>query len=361
MIKRQGLTMHKLLLLSTLWLCVTTVHSVEKRNYTAELIEIEEKLLHDLPASRERLNQIGEHKEYFSEKEKQHHKLLNAHLLFMMNDVDKAQAYLEALASNQLSPDFDARKQMLLSSIYHHKGDSVNAFIAVDRSLNLIGKLKNNRYKSKILISAVGVYKDADLIEFALEYGRRAITLANDNKDGETMCLASFEMGAIELLTKNYKMAENRLLAAKEYCEKERITLATYAVSYSLMQLKVETGKLEKAETIGKELHAKVEDYGWDVLRSATKTLYGKLLLKKGELEQAKNYGEAGYQLAKKVKDKKRIEKAAALLAEVYTELGDNDKAVDYYKEYMKLNVQNKVRIRQRKLAFDIARRKQFD
>ncbi|RDX36576.1 hypothetical protein DZA50_03790 [Kangiella sp. HD9-110m-PIT-SAG07] len=352
--------MLKLVLILMMLLCVTTVEAVENKDYTAELIEIEKKLLNDLPASRERLNLIEQHRDDLSIKEKQLHKLLSAHLHFMMNDVDKAQLYLEELPSNQLSPDYDARKQMLLSSIYHHKGESVNAFIAVDQSLSLIEKLKSNRYKSKILISAVGIYKDADLIEFALEYARRAITLANDNKDGETMCLASYEMGAIELLTKNYKMAENRLLAAKEYCEKEAITVATYAVSYSLMQLKIETGNLEKAEIIGKELHSKVEDYGWDVLRSATKTLYGRLLLKKGKLELAKNFGETGYQLAKKVKDKKRIENAAALLAEVYTELKENDKAVYYYKEYMDLNVQNKVRIRQRKLAFDIARRGQL-
>ena len=359
MIERQGFSMLKLVLILMMLLCVTTVKAVENRNYTAELVEIEKTLLNDLPASRERLELIGQHKDNFSVKEKQHHQLLNAHLLFMMNDVDNAQVSLEDLASNTLSPDYDARKQMLLSAIYHHRGESVKAFMAVDRSLNLIEKLNSNRYKSKILIGAVGIYKDADLIEFALEYGRRAINLANESKDAETMCLASYEMGTIELLTKNYKMAENRLLTAKGYCDKEKIVIASYAIEYSLMQLNIETGKVDSAETIAKDLHSKVEIYGWDVLRSATKTLYGRLLLNKGELELAKNFGEAGYQIAKKVKD--RIEKAAALLAEVYTELKDNDKAVNYYKEYMELNVQNKVRIRQRKLAFDIARRKQFD
>ena len=358
MIESQGLSMLKLVLILMMLLCVTTVEGVENKDYTTELVEIEKKLLNDLPASRERLNLIGQHKDDLSVKERQHHKLLSAHLLFMMNDVDKAKLYLEELPSDQLSPDHDARKQMLLSAIYHHKGESVKAFIAVDRSLSLMEKLNSERYKSKILIGAVGIYKDADLIEFALEYGRRAITLANESKNGETMCLASYEMGTIELLTKNYKMAENRLLTAKEYCGKEKIVVASFAIEYSLMQLKIETGKIESAEAIAKDLHAKVEDYGWDVLRSATKTLYGRLLLKKGEL--AKNFGEAGYKLAKKVEDKKRTEKAAALLAEVYTELGDNDEAVNYYKEYMELNVQGKVRTRQRKLAFDIARRGQL-
>ena len=122
------------------------------------------------------------------------------------------------------------------------------------------------------------------------------------------------------------------------------------------MQLSIETGKVESAEAIARELHPKVEEYGWDVLRSGTKTLYGRLLLNKGELKEAKNFAEAGYQIAKNVKDKKRLEQAAALLAEVYTELKDNDKAVEYYKEYMELNAQNRVKIRQRKLAFDIAR-----
>lgn len=360
MIESQGLSMLKLVLILMMLLCVTTVEGVENKDYTTELVEIEKKLLNDLPASRERLNLIGQHKDDLSVKERQHHKLLSAHLLFMMNDVDKAKLYLEELPSDQVSPDHDARKQMLLSAIYHHKGESVKAFIAVDRSLSLMEKLNSERYKSKILIGAVGIYKDADLIEFALEYGRRAITLANESKNGETMCLASYEMGTIELLTKNYKMAENRLLTAKEYCGKEKIVVASFAIEYSLMQLKIETGKIESAEAIAKDLHAKVEDYGWDVLRSATKTLYGRLLLKKGEFELAKNFGEAGYKLAKKVEDKKRTEKAAALLAEVYTELGDNDEAVNYYKEYMELNVQGKVRTRQRKLAFDIARRGQL-
>jgi outer membrane PBP1 activator LpoA protein len=356
MIESQGFTMFKLAIILMMLLCVTGVNAVESKNYTAELLEIEKNLLNNLSLSRERLELIGQHKNNFTEKEKQHYRLLNAHLILMMNDVDKAQVYLEELQSNKLNPDYDARKQMLLSSIYHHKGESVKAFLAVDRSLNLVEKLNHSRYKSKVLISAVGIYKDADLFEFALEYGRRAINFANESKDAETMCLASYEMGTIELLTKNYKMAENRLLTAKGYCDKAEIILASYAIDYSLMQLSIETGKVESAEAIARELHPKVEEYGWDVLRSGTKTLYGRLLLNKGELKEAKNFAEAGYQIAKNVKDKKRLEQAAALLAEVYTELKDNDKAVEYYKEYMELNAQNRVKIRQRKLAFDIAR-----
>ncbi|WP_156768942.1 tetratricopeptide repeat protein [Kangiella sediminilitoris] len=349
--------MFKLIIMLVAWVYLNTVQAVDNKNYSEELKEIEAELLVDLPTSLARLEAIGNEREKLSNKEKEHHKLLKAHVLYMTNNIAKAKADLEELESSQLDPEQEAKRLIVLSSIYHHKGESVDAFITLDKSLKLIDSLSDASSEAKILINAVGMYKDADLLEFALEYGRRAIRVANKIKDSRAMCRATYELGAIELLTQNFKMAENRLLMAKSYCEKSNNLIVSYAVNYGLMELNLETSNLKKAEEIAKDLYPKVEEYGWDVLRSATNTLYGKLHLEKNKLNLAEKHGLKAYELAKKIGDKKRTEAASALLAQVYSELDNDKEAIKFYKEYMELNVENKTRVRQRKLAFDIARR----
>ena len=128
-------------------------------------------------------------------------------------------------------------------------------------------------------------------------------------------------------------------------------------VDYSILELRIETGSLEEARELAEELHPKMIEYGWDVFISASHTLVATLEFKEENFKLAEKHARTAYNTARKIDDKKRMETSAGLLAEIYSELEDDKKAIKFYKEYMELNAKNKTRIRQRKLAFDIARR----
>lgn len=349
--------MSKILTTLLFLLFFNVAYAKETKSYIEDLEAVEANLLRDISGSRLELSKLSKYKNQFSEEEKYFYDVLDAHLLLFSGDLSKSEKILEKLTNQKSSKGLEAMRYVLIASIHHQRGESVKAFLATDKSLDLLNTIERPFYKAKVLTNAVSLYKDADLLEFALEHGRRAVHLANKTKSSFVICAASYELGAIELLAKKYMMAENRLNNARHHCEKEDSTLFLHAVDYSMLELKLETGKLKEAREIAEVLYPKVKDFGWSVLTSATQTLFARLLFKEGSYEKAEKLALESYKLANKINDKKRLSASSGLLAEIYSALKNNDEAVRYYQEYMELNVQNKTRIRQRKLAFDIARR----
>ena len=349
--------MLKLLLITLVILTFNSGHAVEKQDYKEVLRNLESQLLLDLSASREQLNKLSSQVPQFDKVELFHYTILDAHLAVMESKLALGEEKLLGLKEEGIPAGLKAIRFMLLASIYHHKGDSVAAFVYTDKALALLNAIKVDKYKFRVLNNTVSRYKDADLLEFALEYGRQAYRLANKIKDDNAICASSFELASIEILASKYNIAENRLMATRKYCEKANNILFLYAVQHSLLELNIKLGRIKEARELAETLLPKVVDYGWNVLTSSTYTLFGEVALAESNLEQAKEYGQKGYALALKINDKKRLENAAGLLAKIYTETKENQEAIKYYKKYMEMNVENKTRVRQRKLAFDIARR----
>ncbi|GAA4359655.1 tetratricopeptide repeat protein [Kangiella marina] len=338
-------------------LVVSSVFANETTTFI-ELKKIEESLTNNVSESAQKLESLSKNKNEFNSEEIYFFNLLKAHILLLQNKPDQSLELLGHLDKLETSSaGREGIKHLLTASINHYKGHSVEAFVSLDKSLDLLDKIKKQEYKSRILINAVGLYKDADLIDFSLDYGRRALVLANQLKDPSKICDATYELASIELLTKKYQMAENRLLSAKSYCEKAQHKILLLGVSYSILELRIETGKLDKAREIANELHPKMIDYGWDVLISASHSMLARLELSEANFKKAEEHAKKAYKIAKKTNDRKRMEVASRLLAQIYTELENDKEAIKFYKEYMELNDANKTRIRQRKMAFDMARR----
>lgn len=347
------------MLAGVLFLCIFSIglsHAGEESFYPA-LEKLEEERLDNLSETKERLEKFSQSINEFSQKELELYKFISAHSKIMDGNLTEAEKVLSRLTSKSSSPKIRGRSFALLGVIYRFKGDNVNSFISIDSALKELDSISEPRHRSAILANTVTIYRDADLLEFALEYARRLLSEANKIKLDKSYCLSNLELGGIETLVGNFEIAKQRVLVAKEYCKKLKTPILHFMTIEYLVKIYLHEGKLDDSFEVLEEHYSQVIDYGWDVLESTFKSLYAETYLLNGEAKKALPYAKSAYKLSSDSVDFKRKEEATRLLAKIYDELGDEDNALKFYKEYMIRSNENKTKIRQRKLAFDIAKR----
>lgn len=328
------------------------------QDFYGKLKYIESVRLKEIADTRKQLVQISEFKSEFSQKESDLYLLLKAHSDAMQADYDSAKNILTALTNQSESIDIRARAYSIIAAIENIQGNDVDAFVALDNSLSHINEITDQIYRLDILQNAVGVYKEAELIEYALELSRRHLTEANRSKQSEPLCHANYELASIEIMAQKTKIAEERLKIAKEYCEDSNERLVLLEIDASIAEIAIIEERYGEAYQVMNSLYPKVDNFGWDILKSRAQINYATIHFERGELEEAKGFALQSYELATAVNDKKRALDSTALLAKIYSKNGKNEEAIKYYKEYMDLNNEYKNKIRQRKLAFQSVRNK---
>lgn len=330
--------------------------SNEGRNFFGELKFIESVRLNGIAKTQQRLEELSQYESEFNSKERDLYYLLTAHSKAMQSDYDTARAILLSLTKQSDSIDIRSRAYSILAAIENIQGNDVDAFIALDNSLSSLSEISDQIYRLDILQNAVGVYKEAELIEYALELSRRHLTEANRSKKNEPLCHANYELSSIEIMAQKTKMAEERLKSARQYCKDAKQRLVLLEIDASLAEIAIIEERYDEAYKVMNELYPKIVDYDWDILKSRALINFSEIQFEKGELEKAKKSALQSYELAKNSSDKKRILNATAILAKIYSQQGKSEEAIQYYKEYMELNNEHQNKIRQRKLAFQTAK-----
>lgn len=330
---------------------------VAEESYLSTLLDIEKGMLNGNDAVKEKLASIEGEYEKFTQEEKELYGLLKARNQYLYSELKASEETLKKLLESPVTPDTRAQANIILAGIEHLRGNSIEGFMAIDRAINMLGKVKNKNYRLSILNTAIGIYKESELLEYALEHARRLKVEVGESNDNMSLCVANYELGTIEVMVNSDKMAWQRLLLTKNYCKKANNKLMTIATDYYLA--KVESGRGEFKKSIDRLLPSleQANDIGWKLLIASINADLAGNYLELGENKAAKQRALLSYQLAKEAKDKRRLQKAASLLGQIYSNEGKRDEALKYYNEFRELSTENKVKIRQRKLAFDIARR----
>lgn len=331
--------------------------NAEKTDYYDDLVKLERNMLNGNSYVKKRLDEISEHQSQFTRLEQDFFQLLQAHHDYLSSNLEACKKRLRSLIKQTDSADIRAKANILLATAEHVLGNHVESFIALDKAVSAVPSLQRQRYKASILQTAVGIYRQAELYEFALELARNLQVEAAKLKHGEYLCLANYELGTSEKQTGQIKMAKQRMLLAIEYCKNNDSKIFEYASIISLSELYTEVGELQKSNRELKKIIEAVKNIGWKNLIARLHIAIAHNYLKLEEYDQAEEFALVGYNNAKQGEDKRRIQKSAEVLAQIYSKTGEKDKAIKYYNEVRKLNSANKVKIRQRKLAFDIARR----
>lgn len=328
----------------------------DDNNYYNQLKRIESVRLDDIDDARNQLDKISQFESEFNEVEKDLYLLLLAHSKAMQSDYERAKKLLTNLTLQSNSIDIRSRAYSILAAIQNIQGNDIDAFVALDNSLSQLSEVNDQIYRLDILQNAVSVYKESELIEYALELSRRHLTEAIRSNKSEPLCHANYELASIEIMAQKTKIAEERLKATRQHCEEADQKLVLLEIDASLAQIAMINERYDRAEKIMEDRYKDIELYGWGILTSRASIIYSEIFLVKNRLKEAEKYATEAYRMAKDSQDKKRTLEAAAVLAKIYSQKKDNEKAIKYYKEYMELNNELRTKVRQRKLAFQSTR-----
>ena len=332
--------------------------SADKGEYYNTLVHIERNMLNGNDYVQQQLKELQKHQAKFTPLEKDFYQLLSAHHDYLLSNLYACKEKAKVLIKETNNIDIKAKANILLATAEHVLGNHVDSFIALDKAVTAVPDLTRQRYKASILQAAVGIYQQAELFEFALELARNLQVEARKLKHGEYLCLANYELGLIERKTGQTKMAKERLMQALDYCKNNNSKIFEYGSVIALNQINADLGEFEKSNQELKKIIQPVNDIGWKSLISQLHLAIARNYLGMEGYKQAEEYALVSHNIASEVGDKRRLEMAAEILALAYSGMGQKDKALNYFKQFRELNSQNKIRVRQRKLAYDVARQK---
>lgn len=326
-------------------------------DYYSQLKEIEANNLNGNEQLKASLENLSESFDKFTDQEKNYYNLLQGHSHYMHGEFSKVVEVLSPVIDNAKDVNIKARAISIVATAEWIVGNTVESFIQLDKAISLLPKVKVPRYRISILQNASGIYKEAELIEYALEKARRLKIEAE--KDGEplSICAANYELASIELMADKLKMAKSRLLLAKQHCEKSGMIIFQIGIEDSLARIELEEGEYDKGIKRLRAVLPIAMESGWGMGIATTKTHLAQHLFQIGQFDEAETHALFAYRISSESNDKRRMQAASSILAQIYSETDKKEKAIKYYNEFRKLNSSNKIKVRQRKMAFDIARR----
>ncbi|GAA4359650.1 hypothetical protein [Kangiella marina] len=290
-----------------------------------------------------------------SQKERDLYQLIKGHFYYIEGKHNEAKTLLSDLAKSTNNSNIQARAYSIAAASAWTLGKAIDSFIYIKKANELLPKVNDNDYRVRILQNISSIYKDAELYEYALESSRQLKLEAEKTRKNTDRCVANYELASIERKVGFYDLALDRLLKSIKYCEKAKMTMFLLGIDDEIARIEGEQGNVASAIARLRNLIPKAEEYGWDMGAYIVYINLSKQLLKTESYEEAEAYALEGFNMSSYRKDKKRLQNASGILAEVYSALEENDKALKYFRIYRRLSNEREIKLRQRKLAFDTA------
>ncbi|GAA4345710.1 tetratricopeptide repeat protein [Kangiella taiwanensis] len=349
------MNMKAIVLISMLYSIVANIASAA---YLDELQVIERQRLSNLANTKLSLEKISKHKANFSSKEKYLYLLLVAHSETMHSNFVEAEALLLDIIGSEADVDYKGRAHSILAGVLQFQGKYERSYYHLDKSLGFVPVINNEEYKSSILQNAVSFYNDSGMFDYAMDYARRLLKLGIQRKDLSDQCQAYFEMTLMELSADRHELAVDRLAKTDDICTKANETIFLLHLPNIRADIAIQKGDFTSAKKLLEENYSEVKKYGWKVLNASTEISLANLYSKIGRYGEAEELALKALKVSMEIGDIKRSKGASEILAKIYSELDQKEKAIKYFQMYMELDKRLSASGRQRKLAFDQARQK---
>ncbi|GAA4359645.1 tetratricopeptide repeat protein [Kangiella marina] len=324
--------------------------------YYNDLKAIESQRIKDLSGTKQSLQEISKYKSEFSDSEKHLYWLLMAHSATMESDFAEAERLLLKIINSDADIDYKGRAHSVFAAVLQLQGEYVRSYLHLDKALRHVPRMDNEEYKANILQNAVSFYNDSGMFDYAMDHARRLLKLGVQRKDLSNQCQAHFEMMFIELSANKYELAEDRLTKTDNICNKANETLFLLHLPNVRADLAIQKGDTSRARKLLEENYTEVKKYGWKILSASTEIKLANLYSKIDEFKEAEKLALKALKASEEIGDIKRAKGATEILANIYSELGEKDKAIKYFLMYMELEKRLSASSRQRKLSYDQAR-----
>lgn len=143
-----------------------------------------------------------------------------------------------------------------------------------------------------------------------------------------------------------------------DICRQAKETVFLLHLPNIRADIAMQKGEFNAAKKLLEENYSEVKKYGWKVLNASTEISLANLYSNIGRHREAEELALKALRVSKEIGDIKRSKDASEILAKIYSELDQKEKAIKYFQMYIELDKRLSASGHQRKLAFDQARQK---
>ena len=253
---------------------------------------------------------------------------------------------LKIISLNRLGLDFRANNAIKGALDYHQEALNIaesveNPSVCIKRSINTT-------------IHGIGdIYQSLEQYDLAIDYFRRSLSYEEKLRNSEGIAINYQNIGecleAIGKLEESLKHYESSLLV-NENVGSERIHVVS---NYGIAHVYVHQDRLEEAMERLHSILETAENLGEPEILSSVYIHLGWTHLRLNELENAKKYLCDGLKLAERYNILGNISQANTFLHDLYSETGDYERSLDFYKsaQTAKRSIAND---RNRRYVFDV-------
>jgi len=286
-------------------------------------------------------------------KQKELFQLFSAHSLALEGQFEDSTSQLEELIQNSKNKTLVTRAHALTSNIYLFAGNYEKAYMhASDAIENLETMDAHPWHKYATLQNLTSLFRQSGMTNTAIGYARQMLKVVDQNKHPLQLCGSYFELADLELSIKNVDMARIHSEQAMVHC-KEANDPIYYTLALDLQtKLMVQANKSEQALKILEEHYPVVKSVDYKTMTNVFEIRLATTYLELKDFTNAQKIAEMAYERAEELNDKVRLMELSKILASVYSETGQLQKAVDYYRQYIDLEKEIDIMTNKRKMAY---------
>ncbi|NVK21924.1 MAG: hypothetical protein HWD86_05355 [Kangiellaceae bacterium] len=320
------------------------------------MADIKQDILIDLSKVKTHLSKVESNKALLTPEQLDKFHLYSGHSQMMSGLYDDALNSFDKILATSQDNNYQARAKVLKGVVQASQGQYIDAFVNIEAANGMLSELSDNLARKDVLVNIVNVYVSTGLIDKAYPYSKHLLKVIIPEQDPKDYCFAYYNAGKIELLMEKYDVARHNFSIAKKNCQLAEQKLYQYYLVEESARISLHDNDPNTAYNLVKNKLKDIETFGWDMLISSFHITLSEMALEKKAVEESVGLGEKGYKLAKKLNYLPLIKESARVLAKAYSQRENEKKAVEYYQEYIDAERKFKIQMRQRKLAYYMAK-----
>lgn len=287
------------------------------------------------------------------------YQLFYSHSLALDGKFDESIKGLEDLINSSKNKTLIIRAHALVSNIYLFAGNYEQAYFHASDAIEGLDEMGDHPWhKYAALQNLTSLFRQSGMTNTAIGYARQMLKVVNHNKYPLQLCGGYFELADLELSVKNVDMARIHSEEAMVHC-KEANDPIYYTMALNLQtKLLLQANKSEQALKLLEEQYPKVKSIDYKTLTNVFEVQLASTYFEVKDFDNALIIAKLAYQRAEKMNDKVRLMELSKVLASIYSETGELEKAVDYYRQYIELEKEIDIMTNKRKMAYYMVSRR---
>ncbi|NVJ66686.1 MAG: hypothetical protein HWE16_09360 [Gammaproteobacteria bacterium] len=318
----------------------------------AQLEHIYSIRLNQAEEARNLLQQLEPELGRFNSEQKAKFYSLRAHSAAMAADYNDAIKLSDQAITLAKDYDVKAKAMSLKSKALFISGKFQDSFKTTYEILDNFTKIDSRAIKKDVLMNAIADHLAAGILDQAKLLSLQSLALARSHRDDGIYCEAYYQLSGIEMEYTDYDQVKHQIDIAKPLCAKVNNQLYLLGLEERLASISLVQKSLAQAERQYRDLYKKSEAFGWEIMHAIVQTKLSEIYLQQARYQDAAKYGLAAYRYSKEKNDIHHLKQSSLVLAKLYKELDDVDKANFYNKEYIDAAVKMSGELERRRLGY---------